>query len=389
MHERLLHSAWADLAFTLSGLVTTGGSPVDIVDQGELNSGSGPDFGFACVRIDGIRFNGSIEIHLRASDWYRHGHHRDPAYNRVILHVILDDDLGRGVELQDGTRPPTLCIKPWLSPSFLRILETGSSRAIPCAGQISYISDQVIEEQLAKAGREYFEEKTRTLLHYYNEHLPITGAWRTMLQHALFDLLGLPANRKPMIDLLKRLIETGKTGNKITTGEAFRLSGLYGENPGGMKKQAWDLKGCRPSSSPYTRIPQAVYLCNRITDFDIRTIPERDPEASWHLICGEWNDTDITRPGSDTLATCFYTAFLPCAYLLGNLIHSKRLQNSTYSHWQKARLPYARQISKPLIEADERIAGQAGTPGSLYQFRSYCRQRRCNECGIFSVLISA
>lgn len=389
MHERLLHSAWADLAFTLSGLATTDGSPIEIIDPGELNRGSGPDFGLACIRIGGIRFNGSIEIHLQASDWYRHVHHKDPAYNRVILHVVLDDDLGRGVELEDGTHPPTFCIKPWLSPSFLRMLETGSSRSIPCAGQISFISDKVLEDQLQKAGREYFEEKTRTLLHFYDEHLPLSEAWRLMLQHAIFDLLGLPANRRPMADLLKRLMLGVRKGKQITTGEAFRLSGLYGENPGGMRKQVWDLKGCRPASSPHTRIPQAVYLYNRINDFDIRTIPGRDPEASWRLICGDWSDTDITRPGSDTLATCFYAAFLPCAYLLGNLIHSKSLQNSSYSYWEKARLPYAGQISKPLNEADKRFAGQAGTPGSLYQFRNYCRKRRCDECGIFSVLISA
>jgi hypothetical protein len=389
MHERLLHTAWADLAFTLSGLTTTAGDRLEIVDQGCLNTGSGPDFSLACLRIGGIRLCGNVEIHLRASDWYRHGHHKDPAYNNVILHTVLEDDLGRGVELQDGTHPPTLCIKPCLSPSFLRILEMGSSRAIPCAGQISYISNEVIEKQLASAGREYFGEKTRNLLRYYDEHLTLTDAWRKMLLHALFDILGVPSNRQPMGELLNRLMARTSGGKAAGTGEAFRLSGLYGDTPGSMKKQVWDLKGCRPASSPHTRIPQAVYLYNRIHEFDIRSIPARDPAESWNMICNYGSNPDSARPGADTLKTCFYTAFLPCAYILGNLVHSSRLQKSAYNHWERARLPFAGQISKPLTQADERLAGHAGTPGSLYQFRNFCRQRRCDECGIFSALISA
>ncbi|MCA1801344.1 MAG: DUF2851 family protein [Rhodothermaceae bacterium] len=341
MHERLLHTAWADLAFKLKGLMTLDGDRLEIIDQGRLNGGSGPDFSMACLRIGGLRICGSVEIHLRASDWYRHGHQRDPAYNNVILHTVLEDDLGRRVELEDGTHPPTFCIKSCLSPSFLRILEMGSSRAIPCAGQISYISDEVIEKQLASAGREYFGEKTRKLLTYYDEHLPLTDAWRKMLLHAIFDILGV------------------------------------------------HLKGCRPASSPHVRIPQAVYLYNRILEFDIRSIPGNDPADSWKSICNYGTNPDSARPGADTLKTCFYTAFLPCAYILGNLIHSNKLQKSAYSHWEKARLPFAGQISKPLSEADERFSLHAGSPGSLYQFRNFCRQRRCDECRIFSALLSA
>jgi hypothetical protein len=225
MHERLLHTAWADLAFTLTGLKTTGGDCLELIDQGRLNGGSGPDFSMAYLRIGGLRICGSVEIHLRASDWYRHGHHKDPAYNNVILHTVLEDDLGRNVELEDGTHPPTFCIKPCLSPSFLRILEMGSSRAIPCSGQISYISDEVIEKQLASAGREYFGEKTRRLLRYYDEHLPLTDAWRKMLLHALFDILGVPANRLPMAELLNRLMAVAATGKIRRNRRSFQALG--------------------------------------------------------------------------------------------------------------------------------------------------------------------
>ena len=65
-------------------MMTVDGRRVSVIDPGQPNSGSGPDFFNAKVRIDGELWAGNVEIHVRASDWYRHGHHTDPAYNSVM-----------------------------------------------------------------------------------------------------------------------------------------------------------------------------------------------------------------------------------------------------------------------------------------------------------------
>jgi len=59
-----------------------------ILDCGDLNEHSGPDFQFACFQFNGIVYHGAVEFHLEIDDWYRHNHHRDPAYGDVVLHVL-------------------------------------------------------------------------------------------------------------------------------------------------------------------------------------------------------------------------------------------------------------------------------------------------------------
>ena len=86
--EALLHYVWKHRIFPLKQLHTTGGETLEVIDPGLLNNNAGPDFFNAKVRIGGTLWVGNIEIHLRSSDWQRHGHTGDDAYNNVILHVV-------------------------------------------------------------------------------------------------------------------------------------------------------------------------------------------------------------------------------------------------------------------------------------------------------------
>lgn len=73
-------------------LCTVDGRPVRVINPGTLNPDAGPDFFNAQISIGGHLWAGDVEIHVKASDWYRHGHHTDDAYRGVILHVIDCDD---------------------------------------------------------------------------------------------------------------------------------------------------------------------------------------------------------------------------------------------------------------------------------------------------------
>ncbi len=93
--EKLLHYVWKHKLLPLKTLLTTDGEEVEIIDPVLANPNAGPDFFNAKVRIGQTMWAGNVEIHLRSSDWFRHGHDTDKAYDNVVLHVanIVDCDV--------------------------------------------------------------------------------------------------------------------------------------------------------------------------------------------------------------------------------------------------------------------------------------------------------
>jgi hypothetical protein len=92
MTEKLLQFIWQFQYLSRSGLRTVDGEPVEIVFPGRINKNQGPDFSNAKIRIGPTLFAGSVELHLKTSDWQRHKHGQDKNYQNVILHVVLQHD---------------------------------------------------------------------------------------------------------------------------------------------------------------------------------------------------------------------------------------------------------------------------------------------------------
>lgn len=92
MPELLLHYIWQKGLFRVLPQQTTDGRRVEVLDVGVHNNDAGPDFSAATIRIDGMTWTGNVEIHVKASDWYHHGHQTDAAYDNVILHVVKHAD---------------------------------------------------------------------------------------------------------------------------------------------------------------------------------------------------------------------------------------------------------------------------------------------------------
>jgi hypothetical protein len=95
--EHLLHYVWKYKLYASSGLVTTRGLPVAVIDPGIQNTDAGPDFFNAKIRIGETMWVGNVEIHSKASDWFAHNHHKDKAYDSVVLHLagVVDTEIDR------------------------------------------------------------------------------------------------------------------------------------------------------------------------------------------------------------------------------------------------------------------------------------------------------
>lgn len=92
MSERLLHFIWRYQYFNKSHLGTTTGESIQVLYPGIYNNDQGPDFFNAKIRIDCALWAGTVEVHIKSSDWKRHGHQDDRNYKNVVLHVVWEDD---------------------------------------------------------------------------------------------------------------------------------------------------------------------------------------------------------------------------------------------------------------------------------------------------------
>lgn len=90
--EVLLHYVWKHKILPLKELKSTLGNNIEIIDPGLQNRNAGPDFFNAKVKINGTLWVGNVEIHQNTSDWFKHGHDRNPAFDSVILHVAENVD---------------------------------------------------------------------------------------------------------------------------------------------------------------------------------------------------------------------------------------------------------------------------------------------------------
>lgn len=114
------------------------GTAVEIISPGLLNRDAGPDFSNARIRIGDTEWAGNVEIHVHASDWYRHGHDTNPAYDSVLLHVVAIND--RRVTRSDGSEIPQLTAT--FPESFFRMYSTlcDNIEGIRCNKCISFHS---------------------------------------------------------------------------------------------------------------------------------------------------------------------------------------------------------------------------------------------------------
>ena len=189
-----MHYVWQHRLILPDYLVTVDGLPVTVIDPGRHNTDAGPDFFNAKVRIGDKLWAGDVEIHVRASDWHRHGHDGDRAYDSVILHVVDRDDAP--VSRSDGEVIPQMVMRctPDFSVSYDELVGR-SDIDLPCAYAIPGLPRLHVTSWMAALGYERLYDKAARLTALMNDR---PGDWDHALYVTLARALGFGLNSQPM-----------------------------------------------------------------------------------------------------------------------------------------------------------------------------------------------
>jgi hypothetical protein len=199
--ETLLHYVWKHKLYVSGAFKTTDGISMEIIDPGTYNSHAGPDFFNAKIKLDGKLWAGNIEIHTRSSDWYKHKHHSDKAYNSVILHVIEYPDEENVRDESSRLIPQWIMKVPEnIKENYLFLLNKDYS--VPCLERINEIPEIYLSDWKNALLTERLERKTNTvfqLLEDYQED------WNEVFYIVLARNFGFGTNNDAFERLAKSL----------------------------------------------------------------------------------------------------------------------------------------------------------------------------------------
>ncbi len=261
--ERLLQKIWLRGEFDAAHAVLEDGRPLRVVHPGRWNLLGGPDFREARLCLGGGDATGDVELHLHADDWAAHAHAADPAYDRVVLHVVLFPlQAGGPARRGDGTPLPTLVLLPLL----LHDLEEYAAEEAVAA--LASRSDWGAAEELARlpAGevrallQGHAGERWRQKAGFARRRVERLG-WNEACHHAALEILGFRFNRVPMLRTAVRAPLAAWGGGEVDVAVLFAAEAA-----------AWSLQGVRPANHPRERLRQYAAWTRARPDWPARLL---------------------------------------------------------------------------------------------------------------------
>ncbi|WP_452223861.1 DUF2851 family protein [Lacinutrix chionoecetis] len=192
MQEDFLHYIWKHKKVNATNLKTTKAEVVTLINVGEHNHNTGPDFFNAQLKIGEQLWAGNVEIHIKSSDWYVHNHETDSNYDNVILHVVWEHDTE--IFRKDNTTIPTLELKPYVSKTALHSYQKlfgNTQKWINCENDFASISEFTVSNWLERLYFERLERKASDIEVVLNQS---TNNWEAVLFKLLAKNFGLKVN---------------------------------------------------------------------------------------------------------------------------------------------------------------------------------------------------
>lgn len=420
--EKLMQYVWKHRLWRSEDMVTNTGKKVRVVDSGLLNTDAGPDFFNAKIEIDGHMWVGNVEMHYRATDWKRHHHDSDKAYDSVILHVVAKDDAP--VRRTNGELIPQLVLE--VSPQFNADYASlvGATIEVPCATKIKQVPHLTIVEWVEGLAFERLHgkvERIHQLLDSFN------GSWEDVCYVTLARNFGFGINNDAFERLARRtplrllgkhsdsvlqieallfgqagMLDAQKPGmdsyyNQLCTEYAF-LSNKFQLTP--MEKESWKLFRIRPQNFPYRRIAMLAQfieggfrMMNRILEAEgekeMRSLFEVELSGYWtkHYTFGKPNERATATLSRSSTDIILINTVAPLLYAYGELTGNYEMTDKAIKLLEDLRAESNSIVSHFVaygIDCPDALTSQA-----LVQLkREYCDARKCIYCKIGHHLLS-
>lgn len=408
--EELLQHIWQFGLYNQHHLATIDGETLSVLHPGALNRNAGPDFTGARLRIGGMEWAGNVELHYRTSDWRRHGHHRNPRYDNVVLHVVFEHDAPFGaapcLELQH--RIPKLLLKRY------RTLRDCAA-FVPCAPLLHRVEAEVWDPWKNRLLEARLERKAGMLLKWLEQS---RFNWEEVCFRAVAQGFGMPVNTDAFLCLsfsmpfmllarqrqhqhrLEALLfgQAGMLGGSFTDAypqelqrEYLFLQHKYKLEP--MAAHGWQWLRMRPSSFPTMRIAcfasllhNNPHLFSRLLETE--HLPEAEniffvePSAYWgHHYRFDVPSVHTAGIGKGTVQHLLINTVVPLLYLYGEYMGLPQYKQRALRFLRE--LPAENNRVLRGWAEEKVIPANAGDSQALLQLKQcYCDQKRCLECGV-------
>lgn len=425
MKEEFLHYLWKYSLYDPEKLFDDDGNRIIVINSGEYNRDSGPDFFNARLNIAGTEWAGNVEIHIRASQFDNHGHNLDPAFDNVILHVVAEND--KKVFNSKGSEVLTaaLVFDNQLYEKYINLVN--NPFVIACQAEINEVDNIFIRQWLSVLLIERLQEKSDHILKILSE----TGNdWEETFYRLLSRYFGFRVNTEPFEMLANalpfRIIR--KHADNLFQIEAM-LFGTAGMLEEGLFKEAlndkyycdlireykilsakyslqpihgwlWKFARLRPANFPTIRISQLASMLKvtgglfskalEANDIcQLRGLFEVTSSGYWdeHFVFGKMSRGYSKSTGSQATDIFLINAVIPAIFVFGRSRDSQEIcekaitfleninpeENSIIEEWRTSG-----------INPESAFYTQA-----LIQLRNnYCKKRKCLDCRIGNRLIS-
>lgn len=415
MNEDFLYYLWT-YYLPRKSLTTTEGLSLMIERPGARNGDSGPDFFNCLIKLGDTRWAGNIEIHLKSSDWYRHGHQHDDGYNNIILHVVYEDD--RPVFRKSGEPIPCLELKGKFNELLFEKYQGFllSANWISCASDISNVGNFQLLGALDRFSVERLEQKIETV----EMQLELAqGNFREVFYRSLMKSFGLKANTEafeqlalslPLSILFKHkndlfqleallLGQAGLLSGSLTEDypkklkeEYIFLSSKYNLTP--MKAYAWKFMRMRPSNFPTLRMAQFASLLYHssglidkiLTADNLKRVIEFlqcGPSSYWqsHYRFGKSNKQQTRKMGLSFIHLILINTIIPYTFVYGRFKNDSRMEEKAVQ-WL-GEMPAENNTITRHFEMLGVKAGNALHSQALIRLKTdYCNKKQCLGCPI-------